>query len=433
MDGPLGFPRQLWVLCGSIFLFVSGLNMCLPFVSLYLKQTLGVSATTIGAVIGIMTFLGLPMQLVGGSLIDRIGRRPVLLLGGVAAMTTYVAIAFAPSLWIAALALGVEAVFGWSLVLTANNTMTADLAPPGRQTEAFGLRAAAAGAGNASGPFAASLVLSATGSFRACFLTGVAVMALFAVAVLLVIRETNDRGRMAPRRHRDATVCPAEPLPLADPPPIDPLAAAPVTASRARTSYAVVLSDRLLVVFLLATLPATYCYAQIFVTLPIMLRDVHDVSPQQWGRLLAVFALTTSALTIPLTRSVRHRNGMGVTAAGCLLMGCTLAALAFVPTSRAALYLLMALLAVGVCFHISATPAVIARLAPAGLAGRYMGAWGFAYVGGYGIGTLLGGRALDALGAHGAYFAVGAVGVAGAMLLGTLVLATRSRRSPSAA
>ncbi|MBM3148042.1 MAG: MFS transporter, partial [Actinobacteria bacterium] len=398
------------------------INMCLPFVSLYLNQKLGVSAATIGLIIGVMTFVGLPMQLVGGALIDRLGRRPVLLFGALATMATYVTIAYAPALWVAALALAVEALFGWSLVLTANNAMVADLAPAGRQTEAFGLRAATAGAGNALGPFAASLLLAAGGSFRVAFLTGAAVVGVFVAAVLLVLRETRP-----PKTGGTVTSAVAPFAVTGDGAIAETTAQERADRSAHRAAYGRLLTDRRLVLFLLATLPATYCYAQIYVSLPIMLSDVHDISPQRWGLLLAVFALTTSALMIPLTRSVRRRNGIVVVAAGSLLMGVSLTALALVPGSSVALFLLMGTLAGGVCFHLSAAPAVVARLAPPALHGRYMGAWGFAYVGGYGLGTLLGGRALDSLGPSVAFIAVGVVGCAGAVLLTSLAVSGRKR------
>lgn len=414
------FPRQLWLVCAVIVLFVAGINMCLPFVSLYLNQKLGVSAATIGLIIGVMTFVGLPMQLVGGALIDRLGRRPVLLLGALATIATYVTIAYAPALWVAALALAVEALFGWSLVLTANNAMVADLAPAGRQTEAFGLRAAAAGAGNALGPFAASLVLAASGSFRAAFLTGAAIVGIFVAVVLLVLQETRPPQAGGTKASAVAPVAGAGDVVMAE-------AAAPAQTDPPahRAAYGRLLTDRRLVLFLLATLPATYCYAQIYVSLPIMLSDVHGISPQRWGLLLAVFALTTSALMIPLTRSVRRRNGIAVVAAGSLLMGVSLTALALVPSSSVTLFLLMGTLACGVCFHLSAAPAVVARLAPPALHGHYMGGWGFAYVAGYGLGTLLGGRALDTLGPAVAFIAVGVVGCVGAVLLASLAVSGR--------
>jgi len=73
-------------------------------------------------------------------------------------------------------------------------------------------------------------------------------------------------------------------------------------------------------------------------------------------------------------------------------------------------------ISVGVVILIPITSTVVSRLAPAELRGRYMGAWTLVYMGGYALGPLLGGWALDALGGRGAYVAIAAAGLLGAAL-----------------
>ena len=73
-------------------------------------------------------------------------------------------------------------------------------------------------------------------------------------------------------------------------------------------------------------------------------------------------------------------------------------------------------LSFGVVLLIPITSTVVSRLAPPELRGRYMGAWTLVYMGGYALGPLLGGWALDALGGRGAFLAVAAVGLLGAAL-----------------
>ena len=59
---------------------------------------------------------------------------------------------------------------------------------------------------------------------------------------------------------------------------------------------------------------------------------------------------------------------------------------------------------------------MVSHLAPAALRGRYMGSWTLVYMGGYALGPLLGGWALDALGGRGAFAVVAAAGLLGALL-----------------
>ena len=59
---------------------------------------------------------------------------------------------------------------------------------------------------------------------------------------------------------------------------------------------------------------------------------------------------------------------------------------------------------------------VVSRLAPVELRGRYMGVWTLVYMGGYALGPLLGGWALDALGGRGSFAITAAVCLLGAVL-----------------
>jgi MFS family permease len=65
-------------------------------------------------------------------------------------------------------------------------------------------------------------------------------------------------------------------------------------------------------------------------------------------------------------------------------------------------------------------------MAPTELRGRYMGVWTLVYLGGYGLGPLCGGFAMDALGARSAFVVVAAAGLLGAALFPLM----RRRRRP---
>ena len=50
----------------------------MPYETLFLSSTMRFSMTTVGVLWGVAAFAGLPMQLVGGVVTDRRGRRGVL-------------------------------------------------------------------------------------------------------------------------------------------------------------------------------------------------------------------------------------------------------------------------------------------------------------------------------------------------------------------
>ncbi len=90
-------PRQFWMLAAGTFLYLIGVEMCYPFETIYMRDVLGVSVTAIGLIVGITMFATLPMQVVGGALCDRYGRRPVLAVGIFGSMTLYIGLGLAHS------------------------------------------------------------------------------------------------------------------------------------------------------------------------------------------------------------------------------------------------------------------------------------------------------------------------------------------------
>src|SRR5665811_2046246 len=70
----------------------------------------------------------------------------------------------------------------------------------------------------------------------------------------------------------------------------------------------------------------------------------------------------------------------------------------------------------GIVLFIPISSTVVSHLTPTALRGRYMGSWTMVYIGGYALGPLLGGWAMDALGGRVAFGVVAAAGLLGALL-----------------
>jgi MFS family permease len=445
--GLRSLPRQFWLLTAGIFIFLIGIDMCFPFETLYLNKRLGISMSTIGLIIGSMSFIGLPFQIPGGALTDRIGRRPMIVVGIVGTMLLYLGVAFAPALWVIVLVFGIEAAFGWSMFLTASNAMVADLVPFERRAEAYSLIRTAVSAGATIGPLFAAWILASSGSFRLSFVIGTGVCGLFALMVIVLFKETKpdpgsrsgaaaaeaadnraaDGGPLAPADPHERFFSECEEPGLSAPPqPAPPLECPTLPDDRParRGGYRQVLRDRRFLLLMLATLAPSYCFAQIWVTLPVLLNDLYGVRPASWALLLSVYSLTSAVIQFPVVRALRRRDPTGLIGIGSLLIGSALGGIAFAgwgwPTVA-----LMVVTALGVVLFMALVPTVVSHLAPVHLRGRYMGVWTIVYVAGYGLGPLLGGRALDTLGPQSAYLVVAAVGVAGSLLFTGLALVQR--------
>jgi DHA1 family tetracycline resistance protein-like MFS transporter len=144
--------KPLVVIFAAIALDAVGIGLIFPILPALLQDV--THALNVAPLIGAMTALYAVMQFIFapvlGSLSDRLGRRPVLLVSLAGAAVNYLFLAFAPSLWL--LLLG-RAIAG----LTGANTSVAaayitDISPEEKRARRFGLFNAVFGAGFIIGP-----------------------------------------------------------------------------------------------------------------------------------------------------------------------------------------------------------------------------------------------------------------------------------------
>jgi MFS family permease len=391
-------PRQFWMLAAGTFLYLIGVEMCYPFETIYMRDVLGVSVTAIGLIVGITMFATLPMQVVGGALCDRYGRRPVLAVGIFGSMTLYIGLGLAHELWIVVALIAFEAAFGWAQFITASNAMIADLTPLSRRAEAFSISRVALNAGITLGPLAAAPLIARDPTFRLPFLVAGAVCGLCLIMVLALLRETRP-----PETKR-------------------------LSVAAAFAGYGLVLRDRRMVAFCLIALLPLFGFGQIWVTLPIMLGELRGVSAQQWALLMVVYGAAMATLQYPVIRLFGKYDHMWLLSLSALFIGAGMGAAAFVPYP--ATYACILVICLGIVLLIPISSTVVSNLAPAELRGRYMGMWTLVYMGGYALGPLLGGWALARLGGQGASAVTAAVAFLGAALF-PLLRRGGARRGPA--
>src|SRR5450759_2347863 len=168
-----------------------------------------------------------------------------------------------------------------------------------------------------------------------------------------------------------------------------------------------------------------YGFGQIWVTMPILLGDLHGVSAGMWGILLVVYGGSTAILQYPVIRVLGRFDHMLLLALASLCIGIGTGAAAFVPWPFT--FACVIVISFGIVLFIPISSTVVSHLAPTALRGRYMGSWTMVYIGGYALGPLLGGWAIDALGGRGAFAVVAAAGLLGALLFPLLRSDTGTR------
>jgi multidrug resistance protein len=187
--------RQIWMLFGTIFLVMIGFGIVLPILP-FLAKRFGASPVQMGLLVtgwALAQFVASPLW---GLLADRIGRKPILVVGLAGYAVTFLAMALAPSY---ALLLAARVVGGFlsSSVLPAGQAIAADLTPPQERGAVMGLLGAGFGVGFLVGP-AIGGALAFAGPHAPFFVAaGVSVLAL--PVVLRLVREppVDDRRRKA--------------------------------------------------------------------------------------------------------------------------------------------------------------------------------------------------------------------------------------------
>ena len=390
-----GLPRPFWLLAGGTMVYLVGVEMTYPYETLYLNGRLGVSMTALGLILGITLLATLPLQVIGGALCDKVGRRPVLILGILGSMTLYGGLALTTALPVIVALIAFEAAFGWAQYITASNAIIADLTTMEQRTEAFSVSRTALNAGIALGPVVALVLLARDPSYRLNFATSAAICAVFLVIVVVWMRETRPAG----------------------------VQAGSVFASF--RGYGAVLGDRVMFAFCLIALLPCFAFGQIWATMPVMLSDLHGVTAQRWSVAMMVYGVCMVTLQYPVIRILGRRDLMGLMALSCLGQGVGIGAAAFVPWPWT--LACIAALAFGIVLMIPIASTVVSRLAPVELRGRYMGVWTLIYMGGYAIGPLLGGWMLDRLGGHASFAITAAVCLGGVVLFPLLSRSVRAR------
>ena len=395
------YPRQFWLLTAGIFVYVGGAALAFPYEGIYLHRDLHVSMSWIGFVFGVVPLAVSPLQIWGGHLTDRFGRRRMIVLALWMGVVWFVGFAFVRQVWQVALLVAVESSFGWPLFQTAANAMIADLLEPQHRAEGFSITRIAMNVGVVIGPALAGFALALGWTFRQLFLAA-AVGCLAAMVIAAAwFRETR------------------------------PTAAARAqvpTGEAGLSGYRLVFADRRFLIFCLVSVLPVFCIGQFGSIYSVFITDTLGVGFGTWGLLLAMNAFIVAAVQYPLIRKLKGRDPMVLLAvsSGLLAVGMGFTAFAFATWP---LIVLVAVISFGEILLSPVATTVVGDMAPEAVRGRYMGVWTVVWNGGASLGPTFGGLAMDRLGGRQAFVIIMVVGAAGAALF-PLLRERRGQRLP---
>ena len=357
------YPRTFWLLVAGTLVNRIGL-LVLPFLSLYLTATRGLTVEQATFLIGLHGAGAFAAGVAGGALADALGRKAVLvgsLAGGAVLMAS---IPYAGASWHLGALVAAYGFVG-EMYRPAVSAVVADTVEPERQARAFALLYWAINVGAAVGPALGGVL--AERSFGLLFTVDAATMAIYAGVVAVGISET--RPRRAGAAH----------------------------AAEQQHTVGHALRDGRLVGLALVSFAVGTAFVQTYVTLPLVMR-ADGISAGAYGAVVGLNGAIVVLLSLPVARWMERRHGSGPLAAAVALIGVGVGAFAFADSALEYAGGIV-LLSLGEIVVLPVLPALVARLAPDGLRATYQGVhqsgWGLAHM----LSPVAGGAILARLGA----------------------------------
>ena len=325
--------------------------------------------------------LSMVLGYAGGHWSDRIGRRPLILLGwGFEAILPLGLIAIGHRVTLGLVLLAVLPALA-SLGGAADQAMIADLVPPERHETAYASVRVASNLGVAIGPPIGGVLLIGdhwTHLWLGSFVLGTVG---FAIAWRFIPRG----GAYAPE----------------EPP--------------TRGSFGVIVRDSPFLLFILFGMGAQMTYMATETLLPISVTTTHHLAPAAWGFLMILNPVSVTLFQLRLTRLTSSIPASLKLAAAMLMMGAPFVLLNF-DASIPAVALVIAVFVVGEMLWVPSSQAVIAALAPADIRGAYMGVFNATGSVGWALTPFLGLQVRHAYGDAVMWWCVAAVGVSAGVL-----------------
>jgi MFS family permease len=335
------FPRRFWIVVGVSFIDRVGGTLLFPFFSLYITQKFNVGMTQAGIILGMFSIFGLFGEMIGGALTDKFGRRKLIIFGLVFSAITTLSIGLVnrfAMLYPLAVLVGLLSDIGGP----ANSAMIADILPEKQRQEGFGILRVVGNMAWIIGPTIGGFV--ANRNFFALFVIDSVVSCVVALLFYFLVAETKP-DTTAEAEHE--------------------------SIFKTFKGYGLVFKDRPFVGFLLAGILMGCVYQQMYNSLSVYLRDVHNINPQGYGFLMTVSAITVILFQFSVTRVIKHRPPFLMMALGTLfyMIGFSLFGVVNAYWMFAAA---IVVITIGEMVVMPTSQALASDFAPAEMRGRYM-------------------------------------------------------------
>lgn len=363
------YPKTFWIIMGGMFIDQLGGALIFPFFGLYITSKYNVGMTEVGVLFTILALSSLVGSLIGGALTDKFGRKIMILAGLVISAGSTLLLAFAPTLEFIYLAGLIVGLFG-NMAGPAHQAIVADVLPEDKRVDGFGVLRVIANLAVVIGPAIGGFL--AARSYTILFIIDVILSTITALIILAFVPETKPE---------------AAPLPDGQP-------AVEESLGQSLAGYLTVLKDGVYMVYMLASIFMVLAYMQMNTTLPVFMRDVHGLPDSGYGLLLSLNASMVVLLQFAITRRIRRFAPMKIMAWGMIIYAVGFSMYGFV-SSYWLFIVAMVIITLAEMLVSPTGQAIVAKLSPEDMRGRYMAVFGFSWTIPNAIGPLMAGIVMD--------------------------------------
>ncbi len=387
-----GFPRQLQLMFYGMFISTVGSSMIWPFLMIYVRQRANLPLTQAASLTAIQATAALVAAFIAGPIIDRVGRKWVMVISLAGNGLVYFFMSGATSYLAFALLMALSGAFNPLYRVGADATV-ADLIEPDKRPDAYALMRLSNNAGISIGPLLGGSI-SAISFIIPFYFAGVG-MIIYSLLLTFFAIETMPKYVTSIEKIQNPFV-----------------------------GYLKVLRDTRFLTFIGAFILAQMCATTIWILMPVFATENFKIPMSQYAIIPTTNALMVVFIQIFVTRITKKYRPLPVMMVGTMFYALGVGSVAL-GTSLAGFWISIVIMTIGELILMPTSSTYVASLAPPDMRGRYMSVAGLTWNAAAGIAPVLGGYLSDNIAPVATWYGGFIIGMLG--LVGFLILSRRDR------
>ncbi|MBI9043440.1 MAG: MFS transporter [Anaerolineaceae bacterium] len=337
------YPGIFWLVCFGVFASMMGMTMIWPFLTIFLRESLDVSLTTVTGLIAIESIMTLIATLITGPIVDRFGRKWAMISSlSVTAISFGLMIRSSSLLAFAA----IMALRGFFIPLyrIGVNAMVADLIPEEKRLDAYSLVRTGSNTGFALGPAIGGLLAST--SYQLAFNASAISIGVITILLAIFLKETMPKN-----------------IPSAE------------TNLKKQGNYGTILKDRTFMTFIGADTLTKMAMVILFTLLSVYSKENFNVLEREYGLIMMTNAVIGVFFQYAVAQITKRYDPVRMLFLGAVIYSIGLGSV-ILGRGFWDFIISMVIISVGELIVMPISTNMVARIAPPDMRGRYMGVYG---------------------------------------------------------